>query len=125
MKTVTHEGKVYQIGGSYEFSDDGKWGQLGVLNNYDAKGNSLGGKFQSKTGSKFEWFKHIRLQQAPVGTITEAPVELIDGECYQFTALSSIVRKGFFSKPGNTFVTVVGEVSKAACANIKPLTVEK
>ncbi len=128
-KAVTHEGKVYQIGAVYEFSDDGKWWQLGVLNNYDAKGNSLGGKFQSKAGNKTEWFKHIRLQQAPVGTITEAPVDLTDGDVYSIDVHGEKGLNAIYRKPCPdgfaTFAYKHGMVNKELVSNIKPLTVAK
>ncbi len=121
MKTVTHEGNAYQIDGAYEFSDDGKRWWLGVLGRY--KDDDNGFNFLSKVGGKFEWFKHIRLQQAPIGTITEAPIDLVDGECYQFTAPSSIVRKGYFIPVKRLFICADGNIDVDRCTNIKLLTV--
>ncbi len=127
MKTVTHEGKVYQIGATYEFtdSDKGRHWELGVLNDYANDIGACAG-FQSKADNKVEWFKHIRLQQAPIGTITEAPVVLVDGECYQFDYPNKLVdskHKGFYSKKEHRFVFNGGFVAAGSCVNIKPLTV--
>ncbi len=133
-KAITHEGKVYQIGAVYEFSDDGDTWELAVLHDYDTEENTVRGKFYSKTGGelewcgKFEWFKYIRLQQAPVGTITEVPVELVDGECYQFDYPNKLVEnkhKGFYSKQTHRFVFNGGFVAAGSCVNIKLLTVAK
>ncbi len=123
MKTVTHEGKAYQIGATYEFtdSDKGRHWELGILNDYASDEEGVG--FQSKTGNKTEWFKHIRLQQASIGTITEAPVVLVDGECYQFTAPSGIVRKGLLHPCKGLFVCADGYIDVDRCTNIKLLTV--
>ncbi len=73
MKTVTHEGNVYQIGAVYEFSNDGKSWFPGRLHGLDGTGC-----YSATCGE----YSRIRLQQAPIGTITEAPVELVDGEWY-------------------------------------------
>jgi hypothetical protein len=65
-KTVTYEGKVYQIGGVYEFSDDGvDWGMDILLG---AGGNSSF-PFDAKT---YEWM-FIREAAYEMGTITAAP----------------------------------------------------
>ncbi len=129
MKTVTHEGKAYQIGATYEFtdSDKGRHWELGILNDYASDEEGVG--FQSKTGNKTEWFKHIRLQQAPVGTITEAPIELIDGAAYEFdynngvTGMQDAVMR--YRKSGDCFYFGNTILERKHCTNIKLLTVEK
>ncbi len=132
MKTVTHEGKVYQIGAVYEFtdSDKGRHWELGILNDY-ANDKGVGAGFQSKTGNKTEWFKHIRLQQAPIGTITEAPIELKEKSLYLFTVRgkADMVGEAYFTaideRPMLTNIRTNTSYSQDCCTNIKPLTVEK
>ncbi len=116
MKTVIHEGNIYQIGAVYELSDDGKDWEIKVLSEVSDSAWSF--------FSGYERSRYIRECKASViGTITEAPVQLVDGECYQFTAPSGAVRKGYFRKRDSTFVTVNGLVDAPRCANIKLLTV--
>ncbi len=118
MKTVTHEGKVIQIGAVYELSDDGKDWELKVLTEVS---DSAWPFFSGD-----ERFSHIRECKASIiGTVTEAPVELVDGECYQFTAPSGIVRKGYFIPVKRLFVCADGNIDVDRCTNIKLLTVEK
>ncbi len=124
MKTVTHEGNVYQIGAVYGFSDDGDSWLLGTLGDCTTKEtNGTKYPFQCEHDSNVEWFRLIRLQQAPIGTITKAPVELVDGECYQFTAPSGIVRKGYFIPVKRLFICADGNIDVDRCTNIKLLTV--
>ncbi len=124
VKTITHDNKAYQIGAVYEFTDSDKdrYWELGVLSNYanDAEGVA----FQSKVGNKTEWFKRIRLQQTPIGTITEAPIQLEDGKAYQFNARGKTFN-GIYEKFHNWLNVMDGQhFDIVACTNIKPLTVE-
>ncbi len=115
MKTVTHEGKVIQIGAVYEFSDDSEeWYKCGLV------GFGCG---LHPWKAEWESYKYIRECQAPVGTITAAPVDLVDGECYQFTAPSGIVRKGYFIPVKRLFICADGNIDVDRCTNIKLLTV--
>jgi hypothetical protein len=68
IKTVTHDGKVYQIGSVYEFSDEGKdWALDELL--------SVGeGGFNPFEARQYEW-KLIREVNYFMGTITPAPPE--------------------------------------------------
>jgi hypothetical protein len=67
-KTVTHEGKVYQIGSVYEFSDEGKdWALDELL--------SVGeGGFRPFEARQYEWTL-IREVNYFMGTIAPAPPE--------------------------------------------------
>ena len=53
------------------------------------------------------------------------PIELIDGECYQFDSPSKLIMKGFYSYDEKEFVTVRCTVKSSACTNIQPLTVKE
>lgn len=78
MKTVTHKGKVYQIGGLYEFSDDGERWYHAILSRIDE-----GSDFFFINHGEVAW-RYIRHNQTPIGTIEDAPIELEDGCPYQF-----------------------------------------
>jgi hypothetical protein len=67
IKTVTYEGKVYQIGSVYEFSDDGVDWALDYLLEV---GNNPTCPFEAK---KYEW-ELIRKANYTMGTITPASI---------------------------------------------------
>jgi hypothetical protein len=118
IKTVTHEGKVYQIGGVYEFSDAGKdW----TVDELLSVGDSSIFPFNAR---QYEW-ELIREVNCTIGTITPAPVELVDGAAYTFdyhkNRKSSI---GVYSKFHNTFLTVGHDYFVFDCTNIRLMTVE-
>jgi len=117
MKTIEHEGKIYQVGAVYEFSDDGKAWCVEVLEDIYQESN-YPYRTRSSTG-----FKLIRACEVKVGTVEEAPVELIDGECYQFLNPLNIWSKGFFLAEYGTFSAKGGHVFANECSNIKHLTV--
>jgi len=113
MKTINHEGKIYQVGAVYEFSDDGKTWYVDTLSGT-----------QSKSNYPYSGFKLIRTCEVKAGTITEAPVKLIDGECYQFTDRYDEEHKGFFlAENDRLYCHTGGVVDPSKCTNIKLLTV--
>ncbi len=120
MNTITHKGNIYQIGRSYEFSSDGDMWELGVLDDYT---EDVIFPFRSNTGNQLRWFQMIRLQQVPVGTITEAPVELVDGEYYQFDYGIMSAIKGGYDKKGDYFWVKGSTLPTKQCTDIKPLTI--
>ena len=77
IKTVTHEGNVYQIGGIYEFSDDGVYWTIDTLALISAGDNLL------FSATRCKW-RLLRETKSKIGTITPAPVELVDGAAYTF-----------------------------------------
>ena len=117
MKTIEHKEKVYQVGGIYEFSDDGEeWciDRLEDINQYVTY------PYETCPGDGYNF---IRACEFSLGTITEAPVELIDGECYQYTSQLGNERKWFFSAKHNTFCSNGGWSGRSECTNIKLLVV--
>ncbi len=119
-KTVADKGDIYQIGAVYEFSDNReRWYKCGLV--------GFGcGLYPWK--AEVDSYKYIRECQAPIGTITEAPAELVDGECYQFEYLDkpfNDMYKGFYSAKERRFIFNGGFIAADSCVNIKPLTVEK
>jgi len=118
MKTIEHKGKVYQAGAVYEFSDDGKTWYADVLE--DVRSDSDLFTYKARLNS----YDLIRACQAKVGTITEAPAELVDGECYQFTAHLGNECKGFFlAEYGRLYCTTGVIIDPSKCSNIKLLVV--
>jgi hypothetical protein len=118
IKTVTHEGKVYQIGGVYEFSDEGKdWAVDELL----SVGVSSAYPFNAR---QYEW-ELIREVNCTIGTITPAPIELDNGAAYMFIYHKN--RKpaiGVYSKAEEKFLTVNGKYFADKCTNIRLMTVE-
>tara|TARA_R110000850_G_scaffold100316_2_gene207502 strand:+ start:745 stop:1272 length:528 start_codon:yes stop_codon:yes gene_type:complete len=52
------------------------------------------------------------------------PIELIDGECYQFNSPSGGLFKGYYVPIKRLFVAHKGNFDSYRCTNIQPLTVE-
>jgi len=117
MKTINHEEKIYQVGGVYEFSDDGKDWCVGVLEGTQPKSNY---PYRTYSGHGFSL---IRACEVKVGTVEEAPVELIDSECYRYKDLYGNERKGYFSAKHGVFCGNGGFDYASECTNIKLLTV--
>ena len=115
MKTVTgKDGNVYEIGKVYEFSDSGEadeWtaGQLAGLNE--------GGAFEFE--ANLAYFKYCRENQAENGTITKAPVELVDGGIYEFE-LNNSKCIGYFDKNRRSFFNSIAPKRNKICGAIEP-----
>ncbi len=118
MKTVEHKGNVYQIGAVYEFSDNKEDWELDTLTGVDLESTNY---IYEGTRDKC---RYIRECQAPIGTITEAPVDLVDGECYQFDYYAGDTFRGVYDKEGGYFWVKAQLVLAKYCSNIKPLTVD-
>ncbi len=118
MKTINHEEKVYQVGGLYEFSDAGKNWYVGVLEGTQPKSNY---PYRTYSG---HGYKLIRACEAKIGTVEDAPVKLIDGECYQYEDRYGHKHKGFFlAGTDRLYCTTGAIVDPSRCTNIKHLTV--
>jgi len=119
MKTIEHKGKVYQKGTVYEFSDDdGETWCVEVLEDIYQAARDYPYKTRSVN------YRLIRASRANLGTITETPVELIHGECYQFLNPLNIWSKGFFlAEYGRLYCTTGAIIDPSKCSNIKLLTV--
>lgn len=72
--TIERDGKIYEIGKVYEFSDNGEKWVVSVLLGKTKKA------FESAIGHR----KFIREFAGEIGTIKQAPVKLVDGDVYQF-----------------------------------------
>lgn len=101
MKTVTHEGKVYQIGGLYEFSDGcGVW-FTGVLVSIDGDSD-----FPYRSDNRSSYLKIRKIQNPIIGTIEDKLIELESGAPYQFRfGIGEYI--GIYSKKDKGFAVVV------------------
>jgi hypothetical protein len=116
--TVTHEGKVYELNKDYLF---GKFKTMLKLKWIDSLSEY---PFQTIEGCHETGYKEIFLCTPDLGTITPAPIDLIDGNAYMFDYHKS--RKpaiGVYSASNNTFLTVSNDHFVFNCTNIRPMTV--
>jgi hypothetical protein len=121
IKTETHLGKVYQIDQEYLFSNDGThlfYGRLKAIcpkSSYPFEGHD--GKFS----------KYIGLIQdcKDQGTITPAPVELVDGAAYMFDSKFIRDAVGIYCKKYHRMYFTEGMFAEPEwLENIRLMTVE-
>jgi hypothetical protein len=112
--TEEYEGNVYEIGGLYNFSTDSTVYRqlLGIKANSEYPFIVNGNCFSS-----------IQEISAILGTITPAPIELIDGNAYMFDFGVVGNRVGVYDNSSGKFIYPAGYVSAANCTNIRPMTV--
>jgi hypothetical protein len=120
IKTVTHEGKVYQIDQDYLFSVRGTTWVYEKLIGIDY---SYSKNFCTASN---EW---LYIKEVPasenMGTITPAPIELINGAAYMFDYDGrKIDRVGVYDEPSNRFYFPIGHSPTSSCTNIRLMTVE-
>lgn len=115
--TVEYKGNVYEIGKRYEFSDCGDdWYGIELECFID-------GQYPCK--STCNSYKQIRaIEPSSIGTITKAPVKLIDGEAYQFDYDGSKAL-GYFNKEKGDFTAFNDHLAMKYCTNIVKLVPEK
>ena len=117
VETVTHEGKVYQIGGIYEFSDGGDQYHLDVLESINC-----GDTYPFNVHC--DRWKLIRAVNSTIGTITPAPIELVNGNAYMFDYHGN--RKaivGVYNQEEESFLTRMGILRPWNATNIRLMTV--
>jgi hypothetical protein len=111
--TVTDAGNIYEIGKYYLFSDDGiDWAsdKLKSIQHQD--------DFKFKAGFNWKLIKEL----SDVGTITPAPIDLIDGNAYMFDYKGASYI-GIYTSPPHRFIQVDGFTLSSYCTNIRPMTV--
>tara|TARA_R110002126_G_scaffold83783_1_gene204226 strand:+ start:2404 stop:2946 length:543 start_codon:yes stop_codon:yes gene_type:complete len=119
IETVEHDGQSWQIGKLYAFSDvkddDACISRLASISPYDPQrpyGDIEG----------FTW-KYIKaMDPSELGTVTPAPVELIDGAAYTFKR-KGVTRIGVFNEHTKRFIRSDGWVLVSECTNIRLMTV--
>ena len=119
IKTVTHNGQVYQIGGIYEFSDNGDSWDTDELVSI-----SYVAAYPFKVVG-CEW-SLIRETESKIGTITPAPIELVNGAAYMFDVRENTFL-GFYRERRKSFFYEIINGNKIAGAseatNIRLMTV--
>jgi hypothetical protein len=117
LVTVTHEGNVYELDKHYLF---GNSHQLHRLLKIDKLSDF---PFRVLDKGQENGFTKIHLVDLNTGTITPAPIELINGAAYSFSVRKSeTVIAGIYD--GRVFNVSQGQwVDFESCTNIRPMTV--
>ena len=118
-KTVVHKGNVYEIGAPYLFSVLGKSWTHGILTDID---RSYKKPFCT---NNHEWLYIKEIPSGTNGTITPAPVELINGNAYMFDISGSFDLIGVFENSTHGMHRSHGKISLSICTNIREMTVKE
>jgi hypothetical protein len=120
IKTVTHEGQVYQIGKPYVFYDV----LPGML--YIDKLIAVDKFSMLPFEGSYASYKHVNESKfESMGTITPAPIELIDGAVYTFGYGNRLDAVGVYDKCEKRFYHLRGMYfGFEGCTNIRLMTVE-
>lgn len=121
---VYHEGKGYEVGAIYEFSDDGLLWDVGILT-----GNNSDDEYPSFESDGLQYV-FCRKSKREIGGITEQSIELINGNGYCFDynnngPLMKLGCHGVYKKKTNQFIISDGVIASEYCTNIQPLTPAK
>jgi hypothetical protein len=124
--TVTHEGNVYEVGKRYVFTDSLPLGNDFTVSrlNFIYVPNSDPSYVFDSEGLPYRYAVSLSEVDLDTGTITPAPIDLIDGNAYMFDYHKN--RKpviGVYSKSNETFLTVSDDHFAFNCTNIRPMTV--
>jgi hypothetical protein len=118
VKTVTHEGKVYQIGQDYLFRNNGSSLTYSKLENI-----IFSDAYPFKTvNCNFKYIEKVPSSKN-LGTITPAPIELDNGNAYTFDYGCIGNRVGVYHKETDRFYFAMAHVPVSACTNIRLMTV--
>ena len=118
-KTVTHKGNVYEIGKHYLFGNSYQLHKLLKINTESDY------PFRVLDEGQENGFTKIHLVDLDEGTITPAPIELIDGNAYTFDYFSEKDLIGVYSKSWNVLLSLKKQVQAIHCTNIRPMTVKE
>ena len=118
-KTVTHEGNVYEFGKDYLFS-------LNELDWTYAKLTDIDGGYEKVFCTQENEWRYIKEIPASrtMGTITPAPVELVEGNAYMFNIRGDEVI-GLYDLESGTLAGGRYCLHCSAVSNIRLMTVEK
>jgi hypothetical protein len=121
IKTVTHEGSVYQIGKRYIFCDE-----LSGMLFIDELVTIEAHRRLSFEGVHARYRYAVIQPLVNMGVITPAPIELIDGAAYMFDSHKNNLLDaiGVYSKFHNTLTTFKNLCAAFDCTNIRLMTVE-
>jgi hypothetical protein len=121
IKTVPYQGQVYQINKYYLFSDDGINLVLGRLMHINRASEH---PFNTCQSDLFRYAKEVSCLKS-VGTITPAPIELINGAAYMFDAKFIRNAVGIYHKSSHKMYFTEGMCAEAEwLKNVRLMTVE-
>ena len=120
IKTETYKGQLYQIDKPYLFlSTNGRW-EFGYL----TKVNSVSQfPFINHLTEDFSSIKCLPEFKSGFGTITPAPIELVNGAAYMFDYLSCTDIIGLYNASRKRFIIADGCELSTQCKNIRPMAV--
>jgi hypothetical protein len=116
-KPVTDRGNIYQIGKYYLFTDNGKKFTLAKLTHI-GKGDH---PFLTNEKDFFRYMYEVSTLE-DTGTITPAPIDLIDGNAYMFD-FREATYTGICCYKTEQFLTLESRILYSYCTNIRPMTV--
>ena len=120
-ETVEYDGMVYEIGKYYIFTSDAK--NAGVYDKLNSI-NSLNETYKFKSGSGVNWKVIKEVDQSTVGTITPAPVKLIDGATYMFE-LDECKRIGIWHEEIASFFDNFSMPMSEICTQSEPTNITR
>jgi hypothetical protein len=122
--TEEYEGNVYEIGKRYAFTDNLPLGDdftVSRLNFIYAPSSDPSYVFDSE-GLPYRYAVSLSEVNLDAGTITPAPINLIDGNAYMFDYKGASYI-GIYTSPPHRFIQVDGFTLSSYCTNIRPMTV--
>jgi hypothetical protein len=122
--TVTHEGNVYEVGKRYVFTDSLPLGDDFTVSrlNFIYVPNSDPSYVFDSEGLPYRYAVSLSEINLDTGTITPAPIELIDGNAYMFD-YEGKQTIGLYYKLNDMFYMSDFSLSVKKCTNIRPMTV--
>ena len=122
METVEYSGKVYEIGKLYMFKDSGcDHHELGELNGIIK--DSVKYPFVMEGGGEWEIVVEVP-SYGELGSITAAPIDLIDGNAYMFDHLTYKNEIGVYCKSDKDLTSVRLCHRVVDCTNIREMMVK-
>ena len=118
--TVKYKGNVYQIGKYYLFSDGGEYWDYDILKNIDLASQF---PFVNVVGVRYSLIKEVHTSQ-DLGTITPAPIKMVDGNAYMFDYKDIHNRCGVYNEYHSRFIHANGYTLVSYCTNIRRMLVE-
>ena len=119
-ETVEYKGNVYEIGQNYLFSDCGEDWTYTKLK-WVRPDNSF--PFVNSSGVAYSLMKEVGASQ-DLGTITPAPIKMVDGNAYMFDYKDIHNRCGVYNEYHSRFIHANGYTLVSYCTNIRRMLVE-
>jgi hypothetical protein len=126
IKTVTHEGNVYEVGKRYVFTDSLPLGEHFTVSrlNFIYVPNSDPSYVFDSEGLPYRYAVSLSEVNLDAGTITPAPIEFVNGAAYMFDYRASKDVIGIYSVCTETISSIGDDFISKNCTNIRLMTVE-